>query len=177
MKDSPTPSPVFLEAVLDGLEPSPSAPPTDLLLEGTALATDGGSIAISAMGDGRQRRVFLDQSIDSCRRGAIQLYVDGHAIRRGSETESRWLELLASAHADSADVADSLVSSLIETVRSKEYQSSRGAGPAGPPADPLAAIRELVFNGKRAEAVRAYRALQPSTSLADAIAAVDRLLR
>ena len=183
----------------------PIALPNGLVVTNGAMAMDGGSIGLECLGDGRTISIALDWSMSSRRRGASQLLVGGHAVPRGTPIEASWLALLEHAELEhhtgfvgqsgvgsrtaalSSDITEyfasiqqspraalaRLVSELVSHVRSAEYQSSPGAGP---PQDPLADVRKLLLNGQRSNAIRAYRTLYSTMSLAEAISAIDKLI-
>lgn len=182
-----------------------SETPLALVVSDGAMAMDGGSIFLQCLADGKEIVVLLDWSIESCRRGTPQLFVDGNAVPRGSALEGAWLSLLKRAevlsktragrgpkvgaavailgddiaeYLSAADGLAHLVAQLIAHVRSPDYQLASGSpSPLHAPRDPLEEVRRLSQSGNRVEAVRAYRALYRSISLADAMAAVDDLAR
>jgi len=162
-----------------------------------AMAFDGGSICLRAMSASLGTfSVYLDWSFESRLRGAPQLFVDDVEIARGSAEEADWLRQLDAAIAEAQVTTEAasgprgresdtnvapglrdLTRSLVESVRSPEYQSPTvlQREPAREAERRDEHVRELLRQGRRVEAAHAYRRAHPEASPADALAAVDHI--
>jgi ribosomal protein L7/L12 len=134
-----------------------------------ALATDGGSIALSGTdATGAPLHILLDWSIVSARKNNRKLTINDAIVPIGSAAETDWLTALENATI--APAVASLVTALITNVRSPAYQA-----PAQPQRSLDDELRELLAAGKKSEAIKAYRRAHPAVGLAEANAAINAI--